>query len=104
MTAHLLIIYPKPSDEAAFDRDYREKHLPYAGPRLMASGALGVESQKVVGPASAPPPYHWMSDVSFPTIEALKACATSAGGQEALAHAASISTGGAPVVMAMVEA
>ena len=40
-----------------------------------------------------------MSDVSFPSLDALKACATSQGGQEALAHAASISTGGAPLVM-----
>jgi uncharacterized protein (TIGR02118 family) len=104
MTAHLLIIYPKPTDEAAFDRDYHEKHLTYAGPRLMAQGALGVTTQKVVGPAFAPPPYHWMSDVTFPSIEALKACAASTGGKEALAHAASISTGGAPMVMAMVDA
>jgi uncharacterized protein (TIGR02118 family) len=103
MTAHLLILYPKPKDAAAFETDYREKHLPYAGPRLMAAGALGVETQKVVGPAAAPPPYYWMSDVSFPTIEAMKACAASTGGQEALAHAASISSGGAPLVMAMTE-
>jgi hypothetical protein len=40
-----------------------------------------------------------MSDVSFPTIEALKACATSQSGQEALEHAASISTGGKPMLM-----
>ena len=102
MTAHLLILYPNPKDEAAFDRAYREEHLPLAGPKL--TGALGVETKRVVGPAFAPPPYHLMSDVSFPTMEALKACATSAGGQEALAHAASISTGGAPLVMVVAEA
>jgi len=102
MTAHLLILYPHPKDEATFDRAYREEHLPYAGPKL--TGALGVESKRVVGPAFAPPPYHWMSDVSFPTLEALKACAASPGGQDALAHAASISTGGAPMLMVVTEA
>ena len=102
MTAHLLILYPKPKDEAAFERAYREEHLPFAGPKL--TGALGVASQKVVGPAFAPPPYHWMSDVTFPTIEALKACAASEGGQAALAHAASISSGGAPMLMVVTEA
>jgi uncharacterized protein (TIGR02118 family) len=104
MTAHLLILYPKPKDEAAFDRAYREVHLPYGGPRMMAAGALGVETKKVVGPAFAPPPYYWMSDVTFPTLDALKACAASAGGQEALANAASISTGGQPMVMVVTEA
>jgi uncharacterized protein (TIGR02118 family) len=102
MTAHLLILYPHPSDEAVFDRAYREEHLPLAGPKL--TGALGVETRRVVGPAFAPPPYHLMSDVSFPTLDALKACAASASGQEALAHAASISTGGAPMLMVTTEA
>jgi len=101
MSAHLLILYPKPKDEAAFDTAYREEHLPLAGPKLV--GASGVQTKRVVGPAFAPPPYHLMSDVSFPSLEALKACATSKGGQEALAHAASISTGGAPMVMVVVE-
>jgi len=44
-----------------------------------------------------------MSDVSFPDLDALKACATSAGGQEALQHAASISNGGTPTVLVVTE-
>ena len=101
MTAHLLILYPHPKDAEHFERAYREEHLPYAGPRLV--GATGVETRRVVGPAFAPPPYHLMSDVSFPGLDALKACAASAGGKEALAHAASISTGGAPMVMVVTD-
>ncbi len=104
MTAHLLILYPKPTDPAAFERAYREEHLPYAGPRLMAQGATSVATQSVIGPGFAPPPYHWMSDISFPSIEAMQACAGSAGGREALAHAASISTGGALTFIAVTEA
>ena len=102
MTAHLLIIYPKPKDTENFDRAYREEHLPYAGPRLV--GASGVETRRVVGPAFAPPPYHLMSDVSFPTLDALKACAASKEGKEALAHASSISSGGAPMLMVVTDA
>ena len=97
MAAHLLILYPIPKDAEAFDRAYRDEHLPYAGPRLV--GATGVATRRVVGPAFAPPPYYLMSDVSFPSIEALKACATSNAGKEALAHAGSISSGGPPMVM-----
>jgi hypothetical protein len=40
-----------------------------------------------------------LSDVSFPSLDTLKTCAMSAGGKEALAHAASISSGGAPMVI-----
>ena len=101
MAAHLLVLYPIPEDAEAFDRAYRDEHLPYAGPRLV--GATGVVTRRVVGPAFAPPPYYLMSDVSFPSIEAMKACATSTGGQEALAHAGSISSGGAPVLMAVTD-
>ena len=71
-----------------------------AGPRL--TGATGVFSRKVVGPGDAPP-FHFLSDVAFPNLEALQACAKSTGGQEALAHAASISTGGAPIVLGTVD-
>ena len=102
MTSHLLILYPIPKDIAKFDRAYREEHLPYAGPKLV--GATGVATRQVVGPAFAPPPYHLMSDVSFPTLDALKACAASKGGKEALAHAASISSGGAPMLMVVTDA
>jgi len=101
MTAHLLILYPHPTDAPEFDRAYREEHLPYAGPKL--EGATGVATKRVVGPAFSPPPYHLISDVSFPSIESLKACAGSTGGKEALAHAASISTGGAPTLVVVTD-
>ena len=97
MTAHLLILYPIPKDAEKFNRADREEHLPYAGPKLV--GATGVATKRVVGPGFAPPPYHLMSDVSFPTLDALKACAASEGGKQALEHAASISSGGAPMLM-----
>ena len=101
MTAHLLILYPQPKNTEAFERAYREEHLPYAGPRL--AGATGVATRRVVGPAGRVLPYCLMSDVSFPSLDSMKACAASTGGQEALAHAASISSGGAPTVLACID-
>jgi len=95
MTAHLIVMYPAPKSSAEFDRAYREVHLPYAGPRMQKAGATGVTSRRVAPGA----PYYAISDITFPTLEALQACAASTGGKEALANAASISTGGAPVVM-----
>jgi len=96
MIAHLLVMYPAPKDPVAFERAYREEHLPYAGPRL--KGATGIVSKRVAS-ATGNPLYHAISDISFPSLQALQACAGSQGGKEALAHAASISTGGPPVVM-----
>ena len=93
MTAHLIVMYPRPRDPKIFDRAYREEHLPYAGPRL--KGATNIVSKRVAEPA----PYYAMSDIQFPSIDALQKSASSSGAKEALAHAASISTGGAAVVL-----
>ncbi len=100
-TAHLLVMYPTPKDPSAFQRAYREEHLPYARPRL--TGATGVVSKRVAATPGGGPAYHAISDIAFPSLEALKACAASPGGQEALAHAASISTGGPPVILVIVD-
>jgi len=95
--AHLLVMYPTPKDPKAFDRAYREEHMPYAGPRL--EGALGVVSKRVAKTQGGPQAYYAISDVTFPSLSALQACAASAGGKEALAHAASILTGGPPAIL-----
>ena len=99
--AHLLVIYPAPKDPKAFDRAYQEQHLPYAGPRL--KGALGVVSKRVAQSQGTGQSYYAISDVTFPTLSALKECADSTGGKEALAHAASISTGGQPTVLIVTD-
>jgi len=94
MSVQLLVIYPPPKDPAEFDRAYREEHLPFAGPRLV--GASGVTTKRVLGAPGGKPFAHTISFVSFPSADVAKACAQSKSGQEALQHAASISTGGAP--------
>jgi uncharacterized protein (TIGR02118 family) len=97
MAAHLLVMYPMPKDPKTFDRRYREEHLPYAGPRLV--GATGVVSKRVTSPAPGAPQFYAISDVTFPSVAELQACAASQSGKEALQHAASISTGGPPVIL-----
>jgi uncharacterized protein (TIGR02118 family) len=101
MNAHLLVVYPVPKDPKKFDRAYREEHLPYAGPRL--AGATGVVSKRVASAPGNAPRYYAISDVSFPSLGVLQECAASAGGQEALAHAASISSGGPPIVLVVTD-
>src|SRR5262245_19836092 len=101
MTAHLLVMYPAPKDPKAFERAYRDEHLPYAGPRL--KGATGVVSKRISLASGERAQFHVMSDVSFPSLEARQACAASASGQEALAHAAKISTGGALTLLIVTD-
>ena len=95
--AHLLVMYPVPKDPKAFDRAYRDEHLPYAGPRL--AGALSVVSKRVATDKR----YYAISDVTFPSLEALQEVADSTRGKEALAHAASISSGGAPTILVLTD-
>ena len=97
MSAHLLVMYPQPKNAEAFDRAYREEHLPYAGPRL--EGATAVVSQRVLSSNGKQGPYYAISDVVFPSLDTLLACAGSTGAAEALRHASSISTGGPPTVV-----
>jgi uncharacterized protein (TIGR02118 family) len=101
MTAHLLVMYPTPSDPKEFERAYREEHLPYAGPRL--EGAMGVVSKRVAMSRGRSDSVYAISDVTFPSLTVLQACAGSARGKEALAHAASISTGGPPTVLVVTD-
>lgn len=56
-------------------------------------------SQRVVSSSGKGGPYYAISDVRFPSLDALLACASSAGAAEALQHAKSISTGGPPTVV-----
>jgi hypothetical protein len=46
---------------------------------------------------------HPHAEVYFPTLEALQACAQSAGGKETVAHAVKISVGGAPIFLVAKE-
>jgi hypothetical protein len=100
MSADLLVMYPHPTDVSEFDRAYRDEHLPAVGRNL--TGATDVMTKRVFGPGTQP--YRLISVVSFPTTADLLVCAMSRGGQMALTHAASISTGGAPTVIAVVDA
>ena len=94
MSVQLLVIYPPPTNPAEFERAYREEHLPYAAPRLV--GATGVATKRVLGAPGGSPFAYAISVVDFPSAESAKTRAQSKAGQEALQHAASISTGGPP--------
>jgi len=99
--AKLLVMYPQPTDVDAFEGVYQSEHVPMAVAKLAGKNKL--VATKVVGAPSGTPQYYRIAEVHFPSKEALNECAASQGGQETLAHAAKISSGGPPVVLVAEE-
>ena len=101
--AKLVVLYPQPTDAAKFDRDYFDDHIP-----LAASKSRGIASHvaitKIQGAANGQkPPYYLMFEAWFPSDEVMKNFLGSADLAEVAAHAASISSGGEPVVLVSEE-
>jgi len=97
----LVVIYPRPKDVDAFENIYQTEHVPLAVTRL--SGKTKMVATKVLGSPQGTPPFYRVAEVYFPSMQALEQCAASAGGQEALAHAAKISSGGPPIFLVAEE-
>jgi uncharacterized protein (TIGR02118 family) len=99
--AKLIVIYPRPTDVEAFEKVYQNEHVPLAVAKL--AGKTKMVATKVLGSPQGTPPFYRIAEVYFPSMEALKACATSDGGKEALAHATKISSGGPPIFLVAEE-
>lgn len=93
----LIVMYPRPDDIEAFEKVYRDEHVPMAVEKL--DGKTKLVATKVVGSPQGTPPFYRIAEVYFPSMAALEACAASSGGKETLAHAVSISTGGSPIFL-----
>ena len=97
----LAVIYPRPTDVDAFEKVYRDEHVPIAVAKL--GGKTKMVSTRVLGSPQGIPPFYRIAEVYFPSMQALEACAASDGGKEALAHAVKISSGGAPIFLVAEE-
>lgn len=97
MAVKLVVMYPRPRDIEAFDKIYNEEHVPMAIAKL--AGKTKMVGTRVLGSPQGTPPFHRIAEVHFPSIEALEACAASEGGKQTIAHAVSISSGGAPIIL-----
>jgi len=98
MATKLVVIYPRPTDLEAFEKAYVDEHVPLAKEKI--KGMTKFVATKVLGtPDGQTPPFYRIAELHFPSIEALKASAESAGAQEAVAHAISISSGGTPIFL-----
>jgi uncharacterized protein (TIGR02118 family) len=97
--AKLVVLYPYPQDVDVFERAYTEEHVPMVNENTM-KGITKFVATKVLGTADGnPPPFYRMAELHFPSLETLQECASSAGAQEVVAHAVSISSGGKPLIL-----
>ena len=95
--AKIIVLYPHPTDTAAFDRLYEKEHRPMALKNF--AGLTKFLATKVAGAVQGKSPFYLMAELYFPSMEALKAAAGSELGQKAVAHGMSISTGGPMVIL-----
>ncbi len=99
--AKIIAIYPRPTNIEAFEKLYLEEHVPLAVEKL--KGSIKFVATKILASTQGTPPFHRMAEIYFPSREALEACVASSGGQETMAHAVSISSGGPPIFLVAEE-
>jgi uncharacterized protein (TIGR02118 family) len=99
--AKLVVMYPRPKDVEAFEKVYQNEHVPMAVAKMR--GKTKIVASKILASPQGIPPFYRIAEVHFPSMEALQACAASEGGKETVAHAVSISSGGAPIFLVAEE-
>jgi uncharacterized protein (TIGR02118 family) len=99
--AKVIVIYPRPTEIEAFEKVYKNEHVPMAVQKL--AGKTKVVATKVVASPQGTPPFYRIAEIHFPSMAALETCAASAGAKGTFAHAATISTGGPPIFLVAEE-
>jgi uncharacterized protein (TIGR02118 family) len=101
--AKIVVLYPYPQDVDVFERAYTEEHAPLVNENNL-KGITKFVATKVVGTADgSAPPFYRIAELHFPSLQVLQESASSAGGKAAVAHAVSISSGGAPLFLVAEE-
>jgi uncharacterized protein (TIGR02118 family) len=95
--ATLLVLYNRPTDEAAFDRYYSSTHAPLA---KKIPGLRSYETSR--GPVLTPSgisSYHLVATLKYDTMQDLEAASASPEGQAAAADLENFATGGASILI-----
>lgn len=96
--ASLLVMYRTPTDAAAFDAYYFEKHIPLAK-KIPGLKSYTVTQGPVVTPAG-PSPFHLIATLEFDSVAAIQQAFASAEGRAAATDVQKFATGGADMIMA----
>jgi uncharacterized protein (TIGR02118 family) len=93
----VVVIYPRPQDEEAFERAYSEEHVPLVEQKL--KGMTRLVLTRVMGSPQGKVSAYRIAEVYFPSMNDLNTIIESDAGKEVVAHAQSISTGGPPLIL-----
>jgi uncharacterized protein (TIGR02118 family) len=93
----IVVIYPHPTDEKVFEREWTEKHQPLVEAKL--KGMTRFVATKVLGSPHGRVTAYRIAEAHFSNMNELNKCLESEGGKEVLAHAARMSSGGAPIIL-----
>jgi uncharacterized protein (TIGR02118 family) len=93
----VVIIYPRPQDEAAFERAYLNEHVPMVEQKL--KGLTRLVLTKVTGSPQGKIAAYRIAEAYFSSMNDLQATIDSDAGKEVIAHAQTISSGGPPLVL-----
>jgi len=93
----LVVLYPRPKDIEKFEKLYQDEHVPMAVEKLQRKTKF--VATKVLGSPSGTPPFYRIAEFHFRSLAALELSAASLGGQETIAHAQKISSGGPPIFL-----
>ena len=93
----IVVIYPHPTDEKAFQREWEERHKPLVEAKM--KGMTRFVDSRVQGSPNGRVIAYRIAEAHFSNMNELNKCLESEGGKEVLAHAANMSTGGPPIVL-----
>ena len=93
----VVVIYPRPQDEQAFEKTYLTEHVPMVEGKL--KGLTRLVLTKVTGSPQGKIAAYRMAEAYFSTMDDLQKCIESDGGKEVIAHAQTISSGGPPLIL-----
>lgn len=99
--AKLVVIYPRPLDEDAFERAYRDEHIPMLETKL--KGLSRFVATKVLRSPQGKVTAYRLAEIHFSSMEDLTRITESEAGKEVLEHAQKISTGGTPLLLVCEE-
>ena len=94
--SHLLVLYNKPADPAAFDRYYSETHIPLA--RKIPGLRSYVVSAGGVGLVAGGSPVHLIAELEFDSMAELQNAMASPEGQAAAADVGNFADGGVTIL------
>ncbi len=97
----VVVIYPRPLDEKAFEAAYTNEHVPMAEAKL--KGMTRLVASKVLSSPLGPVSTYRLAEVHFSSMDDMGKCLESEDGKAVVAHAVKISTGGPPIMLVCEE-